>query len=508
MNYPVWYVHFGSAWIIALIATVHVFISHFAIGGGLMMVMVEAAASRHDDEALKGWLKRRSRFFLLLTLVLGALTGVGIWLTISLISPETTFMLVRLFLWVWAIEWVFFLVETMAILVYYYTWDRLDSFSHRVVGWIYFGAAYLSLVAVNGILSFQLTPGRWTASGSLLGAFFNPTFFPSLAVRTLGCFVIAGLFAVFGLAFTKTGPRPDLVRWAASWVLTPLVLAAPAVFWYFKEIPAERLAAARSIPYWGHLGTAAAVSLAALWLAAAAVWLTRGKRALRTTACLMMLLGLALAGMAEWMREDIRLPYLVAGEVYANDIPVAAVEAMRSKGIMAGSQWFSQENVTRQNEALAGKEIFIAACSQCHTVRANLMPLGPRMAAVDEEFAAWLTYRTGLMRGGMPPFPGTEAEAEAVAHYLRVAAMPELARQDGRSVFDRRCGECHTLSGSFRPVLQAFEGEDASGAMAILDDLRSFSEQMPKWTGSPQEKKALSEWLAAQSARQNKKGAP
>ena len=112
------------------------------------------------------------------------------------------------------------------------------------------------------------------------------------------------------------------------------------------------------------------------------------------------------------------------------------------------------------------------------------------------------------MRGGMPPFPGTEAEAGAVAHYLHVAAMPEMAHQDGRSVFGRRCGPCHTLSGSFRPVLPAFEGEDANGAMAILDDLRSFSDQMPKWTGSPDEKRALAEWLAAQGAGRSRKGAP
>ncbi len=324
----------------------------------------------------------------------------------------------------------------------------------------------------------------------------------------MACFSIAGLFGLFGLAFTKTGPRPDLVRWAASWVIIPLALVAPAVFWYFKEIPSERLATARTIPYWNNLALAAITALAVIALLAAAAWVSRGKRALRAIASLMMLLGLAAAGLGEWIREDLRLPYLVAGEVYANDIPAAALGAARANGIMAGSRWFSQEQVARQNEALAGKEIFISACSQCHTVRANLMPLGPRMAAVDEDFASWLTYRTAFMRGGMPPFPGTEAEAEAVAHYLRVAAMPELAHQDGRSVFERRCGPCHTLSGPFRPVLPAFEGEDANGATAILDNIRSFSEQMPKWTGSQEEKKALAEWLAARSAEQGKKGAP
>jgi len=43
--------------------------------------------------------------------VVGAVTGVGIWFTIGLIAPEATSNLIHTFVWVWAIEWVFFLVE-------------------------------------------------------------------------------------------------------------------------------------------------------------------------------------------------------------------------------------------------------------------------------------------------------------------------------------------------------------------------------------------------------------
>jgi len=35
MNYPVWYVPaFGGGLLIAMVAIVHVFVSHFAVGGG------------------------------------------------------------------------------------------------------------------------------------------------------------------------------------------------------------------------------------------------------------------------------------------------------------------------------------------------------------------------------------------------------------------------------------------------------------------------------------------
>ena len=179
MNYPVWDVAFAR-WIIALIAVVHVFISQFAIGGGLFMVWMEHRGRAAEDPALRQWLKRFARFFAFWTLVVGAVTGVGIWFTIGLISPEATSALIRTFVWVWAIEWVFFLVEIVSLLVYVYGWDVLPRKTHLAVGWIYFASAYLSLVAIDGILAFQLTPGSWLESPSLATAFFNPHFLPSL----------------------------------------------------------------------------------------------------------------------------------------------------------------------------------------------------------------------------------------------------------------------------------------------------------------------------------------
>ena len=45
MNYPVWYVPtVGGGILIALVAIVHVFVSHFAVGGGLYLVMAERKA--------------------------------------------------------------------------------------------------------------------------------------------------------------------------------------------------------------------------------------------------------------------------------------------------------------------------------------------------------------------------------------------------------------------------------------------------------------------------------
>ena len=135
MNYPIWELPFlGGGLLIAGVAIVHVFISHFAIGGGLFLVLTEMKGYREGDPRVIDYVRFHSRFFVLLTLVLGALTGVGIWFTIALVQPEGTSALIHNFMWIWALEWVFFFVEISAAFVYYYGWDRLDRRTHLTMG--------------------------------------------------------------------------------------------------------------------------------------------------------------------------------------------------------------------------------------------------------------------------------------------------------------------------------------------------------------------------------------
>ena len=89
MNFPVWDVAFGAGLLIAMVAILHVFVSHFAVGGGLFLVLTERKARRNNDAALLGWLKSHTKFFVLVTVVFGAISGVGIWFTIGLDQPHS-----------------------------------------------------------------------------------------------------------------------------------------------------------------------------------------------------------------------------------------------------------------------------------------------------------------------------------------------------------------------------------------------------------------------------------
>ena len=185
MNYPVWELSFaGGGLLIAVIAIVHVYVSHFAIGGGLFLVLTEMKGYRENSPAILDYVKKHTKFFLLLTMVFGAMTGVGIWFTISLLNPGATSTLIHNFVFGWAIEWVFFLGEIVSLLVYYYTFGRMEKSKHLLVGWVYFIFAWLSLFAINGIIGVMLTPGEWLSTGNFWDGFFNPSFWPSLFFRT------------------------------------------------------------------------------------------------------------------------------------------------------------------------------------------------------------------------------------------------------------------------------------------------------------------------------------
>ncbi len=135
-------------------------ISQFAVGGGFYLALAERKARRENRADWLEVIRAHSKFFLILTGVFGAVSGVGIWFSIGLASPESTSALIHNFVFGWAMEWCFFIVEIATATVYYYTWDRVDAETHMRLGWLYAGTSWCTLVIINGILTFMLTPGR------------------------------------------------------------------------------------------------------------------------------------------------------------------------------------------------------------------------------------------------------------------------------------------------------------------------------------------------------------
>ena len=421
MNYPVWDLP-APGLLIAAVAILHVFISHFAVGGGLFLVVAERKARREADEALLGFVRALSRGFVLLTLVLGALTGVGIWFTIALVQPQATSALVTTFVWAWATEWTFFAVEIAAAMVYFYGWDRLAPRAHVAVGWVYFVASWASLAVIAAILSFMLTSGGWVRTGRFVDGFLNPTYLPTVALRTAVAVGLAGLYVLFAAAFVRDDAlKARVAGWAATRWIAPAAAVVPlALLWSLSAAAgagaavAETLGATSASP--GALLVAlfssassgqpivraaarlAIVGAGVLLVASLALVALRARRYGRLEAGALMVLGIACVGGGEWVREGLRKPWVIDRYMFVNGVRAGgagraamddpfSLESLQHRGVLATSPWAVAPAALRPGEAAfeglpaeervgleaeAGREVFRLQCAVCHTERGHL----------------------------------------------------------------------------------------------------------------------------------------
>jgi mono/diheme cytochrome c family protein len=511
MNYPVWEVAFGAGLLIALVAVLHVFVSHFAVGGGLFLVVTERRARRKNDLALLGWLKAHTKFFVLVTVVFGAISGVGIWFTIGLIGPTATSNLIHAYVWGWAIEWVFFFVEITAALLYFYGWDKLEARLHEWFGWVYFIAAFASMVIINGIITFMLTSGSWVKNHQFWSGFFNPTCFPSLAFRFAIALALAGIYALITASVQKDAAlKARLVRWSACWIVPSLAVLPALGWWYIRKIPAEVWADARGpMPTATHFALFAVVLLTVTF-ALAVLTLIRPGRMHLALSLLVALVALGAMGSFEFVREAIRKPYVIANYLYANSLYSAtipgdggfSVDEVNAAGILPSAKWIRHHDLTKSAPAAAGREIFRVECESCHTIDAYRgVKHYLALRQWDQNKIQTLLGSIEFMHNGvMPPFAGTEAEGGALAAYLStvqpVSPAAAAADRDGRTVFEQNCSMCHRVKAG--GLLFKNLPRDPDAVSKTLEDLTSVFPLMPDLKLPERQRIALAKWINRQ----------
>jgi mono/diheme cytochrome c family protein len=499
MKYPFWDAGIGYGLLMATISILHVFISHFAVGGGLYLVVAETLARRRQDFSFLEYLQRLSKFFTLVTLVTGALTGVAIWFIIGLLNPAATEALIHNFLWGWATEWSFFVIEIAAAILYFYGWERLPAKSHLILGWIYFGSAYASLFIINGIISFMLTPGNWLRTGNFWDGFFNPTFWPTLFFRSGVCVLLAGLFALAVLpGQTEEISKKRMVRFNTGWGLLGLGLAVPSFYWYWHAIPGEITRLAVQWLPTPILALHRAVQFGTVLLCLLLLYLVTPRIHNRMIALLLLAAGVGGLGAFEWFRESIRKPFVIYGYMYGNGVAIREGAGMRGGGYLANMPFRSGQD---------GADLFHHACGSCHTM-SGYQALKPRFDGLDVAFIAAFIKGVHTARGNMPEFLGTDQERLLLADFFACRTdrrsisqiYPSQGRALGQKVFQLRCGKCHALGG-FRDPAGAFAGSDAEVLSGMLDAAESFSPAMPAFTGDASERKALIEFLLSHNSQ-------
>jgi cytochrome bd ubiquinol oxidase subunit I len=453
MNYPFWDVpHIGSGWVIGIIAIFHVMISHFAVGGGLYLAITEAKARRERRLDWLSMLRTHSKFFLVLTGVFGTVSGVGIWFAIGLAQPEATSALIHNFVFGWAIEWVFFMVELTCAAVYYYTWDRVPAETHLKVGWVYAVASLLTLVIINGILTFMLTPGdTWLSvagtgneASKFWNAFFNPLYWPSLLIRTCVCVSLAGVWAMVTCSridgTKEPGLKESIVRWSSLWVV-PSFVGLPVFFaWFLWQVPvAQRALLELGVSTIGPgvftplTRTVLIIPLSSLSVVGFIyLFAWREPRRLEFSHALcVVLLALFATASGEYARELLRKPYVIGQYMYSNGVRKGRIADYNEKGYLTGSLWTRAvaTNATPAQAALVvGEAMYRGQCGACHTrdaYRSMKRLVGERnREAIGSMLTILHTYpnTNSPYAKFMPPLVGKPEEIQALGDYLDVVA--------------------------------------------------------------------------------------
>ncbi|MDR3710133.1 MAG: cytochrome ubiquinol oxidase subunit I [Capsulimonadaceae bacterium] len=441
MNYPVWEVPgIGTPWVIGCIAIFHVMISHFAVGGGCYLAIAMRKALKENRRDWLPLLHSHSKFFLLITGVFGTVSGVGIWFAIGLVNPGATSALIHNFVFGWAIEWLFFLVEVSSIVVFYYAWGRISDKLHLQVAYLYAVSSILTLVIINGILTFMLTPGHtWLEHASdrnlpayFWYAFFNPTYFPSLFMRMLAMMSLAGVWALVSYSrLEQSATRDQLIRWSVTWLIPAFLLMPVVFFWYQHQIPASNWHLTQLGMATIGAGTFTQITRIALLsimatstIAAIAYFFAYKSPKDFTTGHALSLLFIALMATAstEYAREAIRKPFVIGSYMYSNGVRVKDVAAYRTDGYIAHSAWapsVSSKGVKYEE----GRFLFRGECMSCHTIngyRSMKHLLGDRDDKAIGNILTMLKENKpdSPYHAFMPPLATSDEETDALKYYL------------------------------------------------------------------------------------------
>ena len=105
-------------------------------------------------------------------------------------------MLIRTFVFGWATEYVFFVLEIVSAFIFYYYWDRLSPRIHLAIVWIYALSAWISLVLITAITGFMLDAGNGPPAQivDFWSAMLNRQTWPQVIARTGGALLLSSLY--------------------------------------------------------------------------------------------------------------------------------------------------------------------------------------------------------------------------------------------------------------------------------------------------------------------------
>jgi len=439
MDFPPYYLDHiaGGRLIIGIIACIHVLINHpLAVGAYPLLTFMEWWAYKHNRPDLDELARKITFVIFIVTTTLGAMTGVGIWLSTSLFAPFAIGSLLRVFFFGWFLEWLVFISEVVLIMWWFLSWKKADTREkkrrHVKIGVALSVMSWVTMALIVAVLGFMMHPGQWNQTRAFADAMTAPLYWPQLGFRTAFAFMTGAVFLWFAsFFFTKKNPR------ARSWMVERLshvtLVSLIAVLLF-------------GVLYWNRIPDAMkSNSAVALLSQDFAAWHSKFLRLLGLTIGAFAVIGMGgmmapkliprwallvptfmgiwLLGHFERAREFMRKPWVIADYLYSNGVRKEELAFLQSEGLLKHSTFVKYHVVTTENRVEAGKDVFMLACSRCHSTTGmngvidkftRMYGEGPWNEGAMVSFLGTM-HRTNTF---MPPFPGNKMEKESLVAYL------------------------------------------------------------------------------------------
>ena len=439
MDFPPYYLDHiaGGRLIIGLIACLHVLINHpLAVGAYPLLTFMEWWAHKYRRPDIDQLAYRITFVVFLVTTTVGALTGVGIWLSTSLFAPFAIGSLLRVFFLGWFMEWLVFISEVVLIMWWFLSWKKADTDEkkrkHIRIGLALSIMSWLTMALIVAVLGFMMNTGDWSQSRAFLDAMTAPLYLPQLGFRTAFAFMTGSVFLWFcSFFFTKenASARAWMVERLSHVVIVSLIFLFFFGIWYWSRIP-EAMKANSSVALlsqgfsqWRYkFGVILGWTLAS-FLMIGVGGLLIPRMIPRWALLVPTFMGIWLLGHFERAREFMRKPWVIADYVYSNGIRKDELRFLQSEGILKHATYVKYHVVTPENRVEAGKDVFMISCSRCHSTTGinSVLDKFTRMYGPGDWNAGGMVAFLGTMHKTstfMPPFPGNRSEKEALVAYI------------------------------------------------------------------------------------------
>jgi len=307
--------------------------------------------------------------------------------------------------------------------------------------WIYALAAWFSLVAITCITGFMLNPGGWLENRTFWSGMLNPQALPQIIARTGGALLLSSLYVYLHASLFLHDTRlRDLIasRSARPALLGAVLITIGGATWHYFLPESAKAILATAAPLNILIALIFALTLAIFALLYIGPyrnpgWLSPG------FALTLFLFGLAAFSTGEFIREAVRKPYIVYNVVFGHQVLPEEVAELRREGFLEGGTW------TR-------------AYVQKH-------------------------------------YPQVFENGQIIEKRLL-----ELPSQDqlvlGETIFQYHCNDCHAVREGYSAAGRLLQGRPPAMIQSLVEHLHEVHFFMPPWSGTTEEAKLLTAYLA------------